>query len=97
MREVPRRRRLVLLPRISGVGVVQEDPESIASQAVPRADVAPQRRALSHGLRSLDGVDLTDVFTRRALVMRSIPRVFQYCRSAVVVVFAGSITGTTGW
>ena len=75
MREVPRRRRLVLLPRISGVGVDQEDPESIASQAAPRADAVPQRRALSQGLRSLDGVDLTDVFTRRALVMRSVPRV----------------------
>ena len=50
MREVPRRRRLVLLPRISGVGVVQDDPESIASQAVPRADVVPQRRALSQVL-----------------------------------------------
>ena len=77
MREVPRRRRLVLLPRISGVGVVPEDHESIVSQAVPRADAVPQRRALSQGLRSLDGVDLADVFTRRALVMRSVPRVLQ--------------------
>ena len=33
--------------------------------------------ALSQGLRSLDGVVLVVVFTRRALVMRSVPRVLQ--------------------
>ena len=77
--EVPRQRRLVMLPRISGVGVVPEDHEPIVSQAVPRADVAPQKRALGEGLRSL-----ANVFTRRALVMRSVPRVLQGPYTAAV-------------
>ena len=39
--------------------MVPEDHESVVNQAVPKADVAPQRRALIKGLRNLDGVDLT--------------------------------------
>ena len=45
----------------------------------------------------IDGVDLADVFTWRALVMQSVPPVLQgptHSRSTLVP--AGSITGTAG-
>ena len=57
-----------------GDSVEEEEPEPSLTQPVR---IAPRRLDISHGLQSLDGVDLKTMFSRRGVVMKSVPKFLQ--------------------
>ena len=71
--------------------VEEEEPEPSLTQPVR---IAPRRLDISHGLQSLDGVDLKTMFSRRGVVMKSVPKFLQGAwRAALRIVLEEVSTG----
>ena len=84
--------------------VEEEEPEPSFPQPV---SIAPRRLDVIHGLQSLDGVDLKAMFSRREVVMKSVPKFLQGAwRAALRIALEEVCTGcqvgditrqTRGW